>query len=370
MTTATLTPFDLSEPVKVGKRTYRKQVLPLNETITYKGRKITFDKEYLTELAESFKKQAYDQVPFVFADGENQHNMDPERFRGDVVALDLADDGLYATITATDEGAKAIEANPRLGVSARIVEGVSKSDGRKFGRAINHVLATLNPRVVGMSPWEAVDLSEDEDTTETTDLTSESYTKENDVANTKTKDVKDGEEQVNLADLSDEDFQRLLDLAAEQGDEDENEDEDVEEDDDEEEDEDTPTPGSKEDPPHVADEDTDLSEDIKAFREFRAATAKKDWQRDRRSYVKEGVPPYLLDLAEPVLSEPVSTTIDLSDGTKTDASSVIRDMLDAVKGFVDVRPELGHQVDLSEDDDQQDATSKMLAQWDTEYGSL
>lgn len=365
MTTATLTPFDLSEPTKVGKFTYRKQVLPLDETITYKGRKITFNREFLTDLAESFKKGAYDQVPFVFADAENAHNLDPERFRGEVVALDLAEDGLYATVTATEEGAKAIDANPRLGVSARIVEGIAKSDGRTFGRAINHVLATLNPRVVGMKPWETVDLSEDENTTETTDLTSESYTKENDVATLKTKD---GEKEINLADLSDEEFQQLLDLAAESADDDDA-DEDDESNEDEDDSNDDSNDGEEDDEDDNDSSDTDLSEEIKQFREFRAETAKKDWQRDRRQYVKDGVPPFLLDLAEPVLSGSVSTVIDLSDGTKTDASSVIRDMLDGVKGVVDVRPELGHQIDLSEDDEQ-DATSKMLDQWNSEYGSL
>lgn len=168
-------PWATGEAIELSKRTYRKQVLPKG-SITYKGRTITFDDAYLAELANAFVDRAYDQVPFVLADAENRHTMDPERFRGEVKALQLTHDGLDAIVEfASDEAAAAVLANPKLGVSCRIVEQYERSDGKTFPLAINHVLGTLDPRVPGMKPWEAVSLSGSSDVV---DLTAETIRRE------------------------------------------------------------------------------------------------------------------------------------------------------------------------------------------------
>src|SRR5690606_27125899 len=109
--------------------------------------------------ATAFKSGAYDQVPLVFADHENRHNLDPKRFGGEIEDFVVKNDGLYAKVSATSDTAKVLKNNPRLGVSARIVEGLEKSDGRVFPRAIQHVLLTMDPRVTGMKPWQTIDLS-------------------------------------------------------------------------------------------------------------------------------------------------------------------------------------------------------------------
>lgn len=241
-TTATLTPYDLSAAVKVGNKMYRKQILALS-TINYKGKKIKFDKAFLTDLANSFKDGAYDQVPFQLADADNRHNMDPERTRGELVGVELTDDGLDGIFSVTDDGAKIIESNPKLGVSARIVQALEKSDGRSFKRAINHVLGTLDPRVTKMRPWQAVDLSEADKEIEVVDLTAATVKKGSLMA-TKSKTKKavakpsngvvtvttsKGERNIDLSALSDEEFQALLDMSSQvEEDEADEEDDDVE----------------------------------------------------------------------------------------------------------------------------------------------
>jgi hypothetical protein len=126
-------------------------------TITYKGRKIKFDRKYLEQLVKSFKSKAFDQVPFMLAKDDNAHTMDPDRFRGEVKGIEMTDDGIDVLLELTDDAADLVRENPRLGVSARIVEGLERADGKHFAHAVQHVLGTLDPRVTGMSGWKEVE---------------------------------------------------------------------------------------------------------------------------------------------------------------------------------------------------------------------
>lgn len=156
MTSATLTPFHAGEAVELGNRLWRKRVLPVGD-VEYKGRTLHFDRGYLGTLVDAFKARAYDQVPFQLADAQNTHTNDPERTRGEITAMELGDDGLYITAQLTEDGEKVLAANPRLGVSARIVEGYQRSDGKFFGKAVQHVLGTLDPRIPGLGAWTAIE---------------------------------------------------------------------------------------------------------------------------------------------------------------------------------------------------------------------
>lgn len=181
MTTAVLTPTTAKPAAKVAGRVFRKQVLPIGG-IDYKDatgatRRLDFTPDYLAKIVDSFNAGAYDAVKFQLADASNTHTLDPERARGTVRALELTDDGLDMIVDLTDDGAKVIADNPDLPVSARIVEDLKRADGKAFPAAIQHVLGTLDPRVTGMKPWQAVDLTNDPDVP-TVDLTAEDYTKE------------------------------------------------------------------------------------------------------------------------------------------------------------------------------------------------
>jgi hypothetical protein len=422
MTTLTLTPFDLSDAKPLGKRVFRKQILKKG-TIKYKGKRVDFDDSLLAELAKNFDEGAYDQVPLVLANEANQHNEDPERFHGELLSVELTPEGLDGIFSLTSKGARIVKDNPRLGVSARIMGGVEHADGREFGRSIRHVLATMNPRLTGMKPWQAaMDLSEEDEDLEVVDLTAATV-KEGSLMATKSKTKKavakpsdgvvtvttsKGDRKIDLSALSDEEFQALLDLSASVDDEDEVEDEDlddeVDEDEDDESDEDDEEDEEEDEdetdlavPPAFvknqkkkkgAAPEADADESVKANLTKKKAKKKAEpafslsnsvakrlaegeWRRERREYAKAGVPPYMLDLAAPILSAPDAVMVDLSDdGEQADAGGVIRKLLDAAKGYIEIKPEVGHQIDLSmeDDSDKPKGDDAFLAAWDSEYG--
>jgi hypothetical protein len=383
-----LTPLDFSETQKAGKRRFWKQILPVT-SIDYNGTKIVFDKNFHKDLQLSFTQGAYDQVPLVFADSDNRHNMDPRNYGGELLDLQYRGEGksggTWGLIEADRDTAKVLDKNPKLGVSARILQNIRKADGRGFKRAINHVLLTMNPRVSGMEPWQAVDLSEASDI-EVVDLTAAEYTQEG-IPMAKTT-RKSGKRDIDLSELSDEEFQNLLDLAVEEGviDPEADPDEDEEED---EEDEAKAKPKRRrsktkvtvekdeEDDDGVDDDEdedeTDLSEKVIArgevtqFQQMRIDLAEERWERTRDQYEEAGVPPFLLDLAAPVLSQPDPMTIDLSDDETVNASEIVKKMLDGVKGIVDLSDEIGHQheIDLADEDDD---TKALLSEWSENYG--
>lgn len=409
----TYTPFDLSDAVPAGRRRFWKQVLP-NTTINYQGKKIKFDKRYHMDLADSFRKEAFDQVPVVFATGENKHNMDPRNFGGDVLDMQVRPDGLFALVEADKKAAKQIQRNPRLGVSARIRQGVEKADGRMFDRAIEHLCLTMNPRVTGMSPWEAaVDLSDEDADIIVVDLTTMDYEKGSDMKGTRKQSASSKKPQraltgtidlatIDLSELDDDQFQALLDLSTAVA-EDETTDTDADKDKNSKEsrrsrrkksrtkiviDKDAETDDPDDDLNDDDNDGTDLSDADKAkgkkkkgkkttvdlaaregLTQMRLDLAEERWDREREDYVEAGVPAFLVDLAEPVLSLPDAMTIDLSDDETVDATSIIREMLDGARGIVDLTGEFGSAVDLTADDEVKSDTDKVLAEWDTEYSN-
>jgi predicted GNAT family N-acyltransferase len=171
-----LSPRDDGDAVELSQsqRVYRKRILP-KATINYRGRKITFDDAYLNDLANSYKEGAYDQVAFMLADTNNAHTLDPERFRGEVQGVEVGEDGLYGIFQVTPEAAQVLEQNPKLGVSARILENYERSDGKHFPRALQHVLGTLDPVIPGLGAWEEVALSNGVALENVLDLSATSY---------------------------------------------------------------------------------------------------------------------------------------------------------------------------------------------------
>ena len=172
MPTTMLTPVEFSAARQAGATLWRKQLLPLGE-IAYKGRRIAFTREYLAGLVTAFRDKAYDVVPFQFADSANSHSNAPEQRRGTVKDLELTDDGLDIIVAAGPEAAKHLTEYPDLGVSARITEDYDRADGKFFPAAIQHVLGTLDPRITGMRPWQAVEAANDDG--EVIDLTALEY---------------------------------------------------------------------------------------------------------------------------------------------------------------------------------------------------
>jgi hypothetical protein len=168
-----LTPFDRGTAIELaGDKLWRKRVLPVGD-ISYQGRTLHFTHEYLAGLAAAFKDRAYDQVSFQLADAANTHTNDPERHRGTVTDLRAEADGLWMYLSPTPRGEQVLRENPYLGVSARIVEQYSRADGKFYPAAVQHVLGTLDPRIPGLGAWQTIEAANTP--TLVIDLTGSSY---------------------------------------------------------------------------------------------------------------------------------------------------------------------------------------------------
>lgn len=300
-------PYSEDEAARVGRNVFRKQLLPVG-TIEYEGRTLDFSRDYLAGLAQNFNGGAVDQVPFQLADAENRHTFDPERTRGEVKGLELGDDGLYGIVELTDEGAQVVGENPKLGVSARIIQ--RSEDG---GDALQHVLGTLDPRVTGMAPWEAVSLTAPE--AGVVDLTAASFsspvapptpptpprqpdapTPELDAEAILARMLADNEPEAPELSQADRQAIELAQSTAQRAQRD--------------------------------------------AAETRAELARVRFEHQREELTAAGVPPHLIDLAEPVLRGGEGV-IELANGTKADAHDVVRKLLDGFKGTIDLTAPLG-----------------------------
>jgi hypothetical protein len=352
--------YDLA--VQDGKMAFWKQILPM-KTIHYTAKDgarkvLDFTKDYLEDLA---RNAAVDKVGFLLADKDNRHTMDPERWRGEVAKFEVRDDGLYGKIVfPTREAAKAVLDNPDLGVSARIREGVQRSDGSTVSRGIIHVLGTLDPQVSGMSGWQTADLSTSgEDVLDLTDATYE----DTKMAFDPNKPVQDyTEDDVNG--FSEEELDSYLEAcAADLG---VSLDEFLADLDPEAPTDDTTTTTPKE-PEMALSNEAQSQIDLANERAGEALRrlAKAQWETERDRYMSDGVPPHLLDLAAPVLNRPDDFVVDLSNTDEDDVnvSAIVRGLLDAHKGTVDLSAEVGHTGTFVAGSGE-DPDAEMLALWD------
>lgn len=390
-------PIDLSSATRVGPRVYRKQVLE-KRTIQYPmpdgtTREVVFDDQYLRDLADAYNDGAYDLVPFQLATPGNAHNEDPRNYGGRVLGAEVTEDGLDLILELAEDTAELVErTGRRLGVSARI-KAVQHVDGRRFKRAIRHVLGTLDPRMQNLKPWEpVVDLSADDDEP-LLDLSR--YTDQQE-GTTMPKNI-------DLSALDNEDVERLLNLAAlegidlsaavdgddspwiedsdapvleddepNEGDDDPEGAEDAEEGDEEGDDEPDDAQDGDDDGDAITDAELealldaelngvelsaedddpdglDLAADGIAGEERvvqRDEAAELRAQLAAQEYARRGIPAHIVDLAAPVLgmSDDQADALDLStpDGAVIDVRGVVRGMLDAVAGTIDLSTETGY----------------------------
>jgi hypothetical protein len=340
--TILLAPVAEKQSKALGKNVYRKQVLKAGQ-FNYKGRTIKFDRDYFLSIQQAFRDGAFDTVPFVLADKENRHTMEPERARGEVIGFEVTDDGLDAILRLSEDAVRIVEENPKFGVSARIIEGLQRGDGYTAKAAIQHVLGTWDPRMTGMSPWKAVDLSNEDH--EVVDLTSggegEVPFTEEEIAklrallneDTTAEDAPAEDETDEFVDsLTEEELEALL-----------NEDDESKG---EEKKEDAPKAEKEEELVKLSN-DSGTSVELAAVRDelnaVKAELALAEWKRERIELSNQGVPPALLDAAEPLLSVPSAGAVELSNGESVDPAAVVREILSKAKGMVDLSAEMGHE---------------------------
>lgn len=380
--TAILTPYDRGgDAAAVGTRAFRKRILPIG-SIDYEGQRVTFDRPFLQTLVSAFHQRAFDQVPFQLATADNKHNNDPERTRGEVTALDLGDDGLYATVVTTDEGARIISDNPRLGVSARIVNSLQRADGKQFRAAMQHVLGTLDPKINGLGPWEAIEAARAGE--KVIDLTSLEFT-EDEVPNQLTEeelaqlrgllaggsqppassgadDVEDVEDE-DEDELSDEELNELIAAAEEFEGESL---EDVEPDDE--------AIAASNDPAiqkaltlaRVQGEQNTME-----LARVREQLDEQRWTGERAMFQRDyGIPPAILDLAEPLLKGE-GLVIELAGGSHTDAGAVMRRVLTEIGQTIkllDLSGEIGSAYEAETVQTEHAQRAEFVAQYRTQTG--
>lgn len=363
---------------KDGRLSYWKQVLPqkLIHYTTKSGKRATldFNEQYLTDLAKAFDNQVLDQTPFMLADKDNEHTMDAERQRGEVTEVRLAREGetpgLYAKITFPNaDAAKAVVNNPKLGVSARIREGVPMNDGTVVPRAMIHVLGTLDPQVTGMAPWvPAVDLSFDP-TDNILDLSGENYEGAPVAKDKNEKPVMPTEAEIDA--MSEAEVDAFLEkfapgilgdieLPAEDADEDEQ----------------TLEADKELEPALSAKAKADIELAISRATAAEARTnealalmAEARWEKYQSENLAAGVPPYVLDLAKPVLNRHEDMVIDLSNengAEDVNTSEIVRQLVEGYKGTVDLSREGGHEGSIG---GQGDPDAAALAIWENQFGA-
>jgi hypothetical protein len=313
---------------------WRKQLLPKGK-IHYKGRDINFDEGYLTDLAKAFRSQAFDQVAFLLAKDDNSHTMDPERFRGEVRGVEVTDKGLDVLLDLTPDAAGLVRENPKLGVSARIIEGLERADGQKFPHAIQHVLGTLDPRVTGMASWQEVSLSEE--VGDTVDVTTE---------------------EVQMSQVTDTPPAPTGDPPAPTG-----------------EPAGFPPPNTVPGAPDLdltggGDGDVidllpegDPDPTLSRVEQLELELARQRFTNEMRLWIDKGVPPAIVQLARPVLELPQAPVVDLTrhGGDTIDVGKVLRDILEETKGFIQLSTERGNG--FSEQDSEDSRADALLGAW-------
>lgn len=394
MTSSILTPFDTGRVVELGRKTFRKQILPVG-SINYKGRRINFTREYLAEVEKAYKAKAFDMVPAQMADAQNTHTDDPFRLRGEIKGVEVTDDGLYGYVELDDDAAKLVTEHPNVGVSARIVEDYTRADGKHFPKAMGQVLLTLDPRLPGMNPWEAVELSQD--TGNAIDLSMEEWNmpkiKASEIeglGDAITEAVKaaisQGQDpQATEADDQDQDeavedldidaltqaltdeFDGDADAAAAAineilGDSDDESD-------------------SEEEGELVAASNDDRDQAIELARaeahqareqvaQFQTQLAQERFASRRRQLLEAGVTPAAIELARPFLATHAPHTVELSNGSSADATKAFGDLLELIasgRASVDMSAERGHSFVGDGDDDAREVAA-MNEQFDEQFG--
>lgn len=362
-TTATLFPEDASAVVELGEGLWRKQILPFG-SILHKNGTMVVDEAYCKPILEAFRAGAFSQIPLQLADSDNKHTDDPERFRGEIKGLELTPSGLEAIISTTARGTEIVRENPKLGVSVRVLDGYTGHDGRAFKRVLHHVLATLSPRVNGMGNWSAIGEFADLDIANTVDLTDTlpvlNGVDEPDGGETVPTDTELSaatieETVVEVEDVDQDEVDRLAeealaeyaetqleqaraDQAAGDG-----------------------TGDGKElaiDTTQYA-SSTELAELRRENNNIRQTLATERGEREAEGYMRDGVPPAIVQLALPLLTLPSVAVVELSDGTEVSPVGVVRAMLNECKGMVELGIARGHETGKTQAQSEDD----LLAAW-------
>lgn len=368
MTTSTaVSPFVVSDITEVEladgkatKKVWKKQILPAG-TRQYKGQTLDFSKINPACL-QAFDGGAFDGVPFVLALSDNEHPKlgdESKQLEGDVFKLEMGEDGSlfgYFDLSHSPNVEGTIrKSGGKFGVSGRIeVDYTAEDSGKHFDYALSHVCGTTRPHIKGLANWQPVELSEDEKNRPTIDFSSEIIDEPKDDKNDTTKDKP--EDDLVAVEIPKDKLERLLALLDDDLDEDEME----ESADDVEKKVELPAEAQKQ----IAAAEAASQRALELAENMQRDAAATRWKAQRATYLSDGVPPVLLDLAETVMKRHRAVTLEFSEGDTVDATDVITKILDECKGYLVLSDEKGHSFTAPQEDKEYDRLAEAFdAMW-------
>jgi len=147
-------PTEVIELEGGGKRFYKQIVKFGNWVSKYDpDAKMKLDKAWGEKIVANFKKKVIPRVPVPLS-----HTDLPEFNTGEVLGIDVKDDGLYATLDIRDSDAAAkIENDLIWDVSISFAnEYIDPKSGEEVGPTLFHVALVNDPYLKGMKPFEAL----------------------------------------------------------------------------------------------------------------------------------------------------------------------------------------------------------------------
>jgi hypothetical protein len=336
-----------------GEVFYKKQILPEGKFKyrTKDGSEVELDltADQHKTFVQSFKDKAYDEVPFQFG----AHSNDPTIRKGTMANVEyVPSKGTWGYFKLEQDAAQYVEKYPNFGVSPRLVLDLNRMDGKKFAGAIQHVAGTVVPRASGMSPWEKVELSDEENIegAEIFDFSDETIAAHKDVKETPvTKTTGDDKTFTLSADeynFFQEQMKAYQEIMKTQDEKDTTK---------------TVVTLSEEDQKTIAEAKQAAQDAVSGLASIKAQAIRDAWVAKKQLLLSQGVPPAALDLADPVMTDADAKVYDLSDAdgdtVKIDARTQMLNLLETMKGTVDLGGERGHGItgigsedDVSESD--------------------
>lgn len=309
---------------EVSPRVYEKEILRAGR-INYKGRTLEFTPQMLRSIVDSFERKPFDYVPFQFVDENNAHTDDPRRYAGRIKALRLSPDGesLRALIELTPDAERIVKHNPNFGVSVKLYPDYTRvSDGVHFGPTLVHVAGTHRPRLTDLAPWQEIAASvDDEMTLDLSDAdfiaSKKEYTNMPDVKQDETPRLEhkeeEGKKDSSLITLSAEEFEERIQQAVSAA---------------------------------LSESEGRAKRLEERVRELSDARYADHVRAIKERYLREGVKPAVLDIAEQLMlsfrSEPGEITLSEGDSeVKVNRLEALARLLDNCKGQVDLSAEKG-----------------------------
>ena len=140
-------------------KVFKKQILPFG-TFAHPntpGTRLTIDRGMAETLVKNFNDRVCDIVQVPIVDGENKHNEDPLRNIGEVVGLDIDEDGVNALIDARKPELAGELGRTLIGASAMMhMNYTDTRSGNKVGPTLLHVAVTNRPYITDLKDFEEV----------------------------------------------------------------------------------------------------------------------------------------------------------------------------------------------------------------------